>query len=125
VLPPAAGEKVGKLAREADKLGVLPWLADPVSFATDDRLSPMARLVLALLARHANHSGECFPGVRRLAQQAGCRPQRISDATRELERAGRIRVHRSRRGNRYMLLTDIPQGGGLLMSGRGKHREAV
>ena len=109
--PPLPKEEVDRLAQQAAKLPVLPWLADPTVFCMDDeRLSMPAQLVLFRLCRHADYKGECFPSVRRLAAQVGCRTQTVTDAVKELERFGRIAVKRSRRGNRYRILPWTPMG---------------
>jgi Bifunctional DNA primase/polymerase, N-terminal/Helix-turn-helix domain len=103
--PPLPAAKVEALARQGEKLAVKPWLVDPIGFCnTDERLSRDARLVLHLLCYHADHHGECFPGVRRLAELGAIRGETVGKATRELEAYGRIDVRRSRRGNRYRLL---------------------
>jgi hypothetical protein len=103
--PPLPAAKVEELARQGEKLAAKPWLVDPIAFCnTDARLSRDARIVLHLLCHHADHNGECFPGVRRLAELAAIRLEAVGKATRELEDCGRIDVRRSRRGNRYQLL---------------------
>jgi Helix-turn-helix domain len=98
-----------KIARDASKYPhPPPWLADPVAYCDDSRLSTVARLVLRLLADHACPDGRCFPGIRRLAQLANASNNTILKAINGLEAAERVRVTRSRLGNRYQLL---PVGG--------------
>jgi bifunctional DNA primase/polymerase-like protein/helix-turn-helix protein len=105
--PPLPAEKVARLAREAEKLAFAPW-ADPVRYASAATgVSQIGRHILALLARHADHKGECFPGVRRLSELASTNQRRVVAAIRELESAGWVSVERSRRGNRYRLAAAV------------------
>lgn len=51
------------------------------------------RLVLIALANHANsETGECHPGVRRIAQEAHCAPETVTISIRRLVKLGEVVV---------------------------------
>lgn len=66
-----------------------------------------AKLVLLTLAHHKNHkSGECFPGVAKIANYSQCSERKVQQALNELEELELIKVIRAAGlKNHYELLT--------------------
>src|SRR5205807_8940290 len=82
---------------------------DPAGFHADDRLDVRARMVLQVIAHHADREGMAWPGYRRISQVGGVAPRHIRGCLDRLEEAERIQiVRRSRWGNRYRLLSPPP-----------------
>lgn len=75
---------------------------------------PRAVQLYAILARHANHDGVCWPGRRRLAEKAECSTDTVDRAVKLLEKIGAIEVTREKdehgqwKVNRYKLYTSAP-----------------
>jgi biotin operon repressor len=84
--------------------GAAPWVLDPWSLIRDEGLSHRARLVLFALCRVAHDDGTARGGEW-LSTWTGLSRQRITEAVRELEEKGLIKVNRQRRkANIYMLI---------------------
>ncbi len=56
-------------------------------------VSTNAKVLWAILARHADPMGHCYPGRNRLAQLLGCSPNTVSRAKAELVKAKLIECH--------------------------------
>jgi hypothetical protein len=107
--PPLPHEEVAKIAKSASRWEQSPlWISEPLEFARDKRLHAPARAVLIALCSHAKIDNRARPGIRRLSELTGLAPDTITRATHELEEARRIRVSRSRKGNRYLILPYRP-----------------
>jgi hypothetical protein len=62
------------------------------------------KLVLLVLADHANEFGQCHPGIALLSQEADLTPRAINKSLNRLKAAGHIEViHRHRRSNLFTL----------------------
>jgi hypothetical protein len=70
-----------------------------VLWAWKQKLRPVRKLVLAVIASHANKDNHsCFPKVRTIAEEASLDPRSIHRHLRELERAGYVRIEKKYRG---------------------------
>lgn len=89
-----------------------PWITDMVGFVTDARLDVRSRMVLMVLALHANPDGLAHPGYRRICEVGGVAQNQIKRCTDRLEEAERIEVRRRsrRHGNLYRVLHQLPTG---------------
>lgn len=100
--------------RSQDKArGPVGFAMVPRAILRDPTLSNGAKILTCLLVSYAWQDGNCFPGQKRLAAEAGWRTVKtVQRALSELEAKGKIR--KERRGfmktNRYVLLFD-PAGG--------------
>jgi Helix-turn-helix domain len=66
-------------------------------------LTPTERLTLMALASCADSNGECFPGVRKIATEAGIGERSVARALNRLEAIGKLkRVHQRRRDGSLM-----------------------
>jgi Bifunctional DNA primase/polymerase, N-terminal/Primase C terminal 1 (PriCT-1)/Helix-turn-helix domain len=103
--PPLAHSEVSKIARSAGKWpDAPPWVADPLGFIRDPRLKPFDRLLLHVLAQHADRNGVAWPGIDRLADLTGASRPTVISAIKRLEAADRAHVTRThQRPNRYCL----------------------
>ena len=105
--PPLPAEEVERIVRSVTAMsGPPPWVADPIGFVDDPQLDHRARLVLTILARHADDDGT-VRGGEYIAKLANLHRNRVSEAIRQLKSAGRIEVQRQRRkANEYLLISD-------------------
>lgn len=74
-------------------------------YAAGVQLASGPRLVLLLIAAHADHAHEAWPSVPLLAELAGMHEDTVRRAVRRLEATGMVTVQRGggRRANRYRL----------------------
>lgn len=85
----------------------------------ENNLPPCARLVLLALARHADHDGECFPSVPRLAGLVGLSTRQVQRYLRDLAERGLVDIERKRgRANHYTLTLDAYGRGDVRDMGR-------
>lgn len=90
-----------------------PWVALPVSVLRDERLSPQAKLLYALLRDYAGRDGHAFPGQDRLARDLGCTDRAIRNWLRELSDLGFVEVERRGRTKTNLYwIADTPQDSG-------------
>jgi hypothetical protein len=105
--PRLAEQEVEKIVNSANKWPEPPpWLTDPWGFAEDPRLDLKAHALLQTLALRARHDGTVIGGEW-LAKSTRMHRNSVSAAAADLERLGRIRVHRARKrpqANVYELL---------------------
>jgi len=88
---------------EPDTWALIRWARER---AAELELSPAQAHVLLILASYADHrSGECNPGVRRVAKQARRRERQVQDALAAL--VGRGLIERRRRGPGATALTRL------------------
>ncbi len=68
-------------------------------------LSGTDKLILAIITRRIGGNGYCWPGIQRLAQDAGVTRQTVISSTRRLEENGLLVVNRhgTGQGNEYIL----------------------
>lgn len=78
-------------------------------------LSSTSKLILVVLAEHANEEGICWPATKRIAQNASVSPRSAKRLIRQLEQGGflsviqRFRDDGSQTSNKYHLR--ISEGG--------------
>ena len=103
--PPLSEDEVAKVANDARRYGRQDWVADPRTYIYgDERLSLLARSLLGVYVNHADHSGECFPGVRRLSALLGISQKRVVSGKRELVENGRVKFRKEGRKDVCQLL---------------------
>ena len=74
------------------------------TWAISQKLPPSRKLVLLMLAHHADDEGCCFPGIATLCAETGHYRETVTDAIKKLEDDGLIEVTRIKgRGSRYQL----------------------
>ena len=62
------------------------------------KVSVGAKLTYAMLLKYAWQNDYCFPGQERLAEDIGVTPRSVVNFTKELEKAGFIKVQRRGQG---------------------------
>lgn len=67
-------------------------------------LRPAAKIIYGILRYRTGRNGDCWPGIQRLADDAGISPRTTIRAIEQLEKAGLIAVERNQRVNHYRLL---------------------
>jgi len=55
-----------------------------------------ARLVLVIIAEHANHQGFAFPGIRKISREAKLHERTTQKLIRKLERSGELQTAKSK-----------------------------
>jgi DNA-binding Lrp family transcriptional regulator len=68
------------------------WWKLPVHVAKRTDLSPAAKLVYAAILDRIGDNHECWPGIRRLANDCGLSPTTVVEAARKLEAVGLLTV---------------------------------
>ena len=66
----------------------------PEAVLYDDRLTSLDVRVYGVLDRYANGTGECWPGIDRIADLVVATPRAVKNSTRRLKEAGHIEVVR-------------------------------
>ena len=61
-----------------------------MAWAVDVQLPQAQKLILLILAHHADKDMTCYPGQQRLAQQSGMSDRNVRRAVAELEKQGLI-----------------------------------
>lgn len=70
--------------------------------AADKTISATAKLLFGQLLEHRNRkTGQCNPEINTLAGEIGAHRTSVMRALAELQRSGRIEIHRTQRGNYY------------------------
>jgi biotin operon repressor len=70
----------------------------PNFILNDPTLSLGAKVAYAKFLQYAWHNDHCFPGQDRLASEIGMSRTRVNEFTKELERAGLIKITRRGQG---------------------------
>jgi hypothetical protein len=71
----------------------------------DSELTPYAKTVYVVLARHADKSGSCFPAYKRIQKLGGCGKMSVVQAIKDLQAAGWLEYQRTGRSNAYILMS--------------------
>lgn len=79
----------------------------------DAKMTASAKTIYAVLARHADKKGTCFPSYKRIQEMTGFGKTKISNAIKELETIGWLVHERTGRSNVYTLMSrsktsDVP-----------------
>ncbi len=93
----------------------------PKTLAARRDLSPIDKLIYAVIADRIGANDHCWPGVRRLAADVGCHRATVSQAVGRLEAAGLVTVEHGCLGrtNRYRLVSGETAGSAVPS---GRHR---
>lgn len=82
-------------------------IADTAILAANTGLTASSKLVLIVLAQHADTSGVCWPGIQRIAELSCLCERAVRNSLRKLEDLGLLRCqHRLGASTRYRIMLD-------------------